>query len=70
MFRGLIDDTASSLRKFNLAIQLDPRTQSLDGPGEESIKKYLKKYFKDVKFDVDWNTTHGFVQSLWEKCGA
>ncbi len=66
MFRGLINATPSSLRRFNLAIQLEPH-QKTPVVSARQIRKYLEKYFVDSDFTVEWNTPHGFVATLWEE---
>ena len=66
MFRGLINATPSSLRMFNLAIQLDPESTSNRVVSAEQVRNYLEKYFKGANFDVEWDTPHGFIDSLWE----
>ena len=66
MFRGLINSTPSSLRRFNLAIQLDPPQQT-PAVSAKQIRKYLEKYFGDSDFTVEWNTPSGFVATLWEE---
>ncbi|KAA3659987.1 MAG: SIR2 family protein [Chloroflexi bacterium] len=65
-FRGLINSTPSSLRTFNLAIQLDSQRQRESASAKE-VQEYLEKYFGDSNFTVEWNTTHGFVATLWEE---
>jgi hypothetical protein len=81
-FRGIVKDN-ESLRKFSLAIQLDPAEQSgmhseLDEqadqkgqPDEQIVKtnaqKYLEEYFKPSKFRVEWGTSDSFIEKLWNK---
>jgi hypothetical protein len=65
MFRGLIHSTPSSLRKFNLAIQLNPENQN-QAVSADQIRDYLEKYFGDSDFTVEWNSPHGFMDTLWE----
>lgn len=69
LFRGLINATPSSLRLFNLAIQLDPNHQD-DSVSSEQIRKYLEKYFRDANFTVEWGTAHGFVEKMWTELDA
>jgi hypothetical protein len=64
MFRGLINSTPSSLRVFNLAIQLDPTKQAIVSAAQ--VRTYLEKYFTQTHFNVEWGTTQDFVQKLWE----
>ncbi len=66
MFRGLINATPSSLRRFNLAIQLEPH-QKIPAVSAEQIRKYLEKYFVDSDFTVEWSTPHEFVATLWKE---
>jgi len=66
MFRGIINSTPSSLRTFNLAIQLESQRQNPVASAKE-IHDYLEKYFGDSNFTVEWNTTHGFIETLWEE---
>ncbi len=66
MFRGLINAVPSSLRRFNLAIQLAPH-QNIPIVSAKQIRKYLEKYFVNSDFTVEWNTPHGFVETLWKE---
>jgi len=66
MFRGLINSTPSSLRRFNLSIQLEP-PQETPTVSARQIRSYLEKYFGDSDFTVEWNTPEGFVATLWEE---
>ncbi len=65
MFRGLINNTPSGLRNFNLAIQLVPELQNRAASAEQ-IRNYLEKYFGNANFTVEWDSAHGFVETLWE----
>jgi hypothetical protein len=66
LFRGVINSKHSSLRKFSLAIQLDPMEQrGVTNPQE--AQAYLQKYFEPAKFRVEWDQTDNFVQRLWQK---
>lgn len=65
LFRGLINTVPSSLRKFSLAIQLDPADQQGVVSSEEA-KEYLEKYFGSSNFSVEWDSPAGFVKNLWE----
>ncbi|MEM7797916.1 MAG: SIR2 family protein [Chloroflexota bacterium] len=69
LFRGLINATPSTLRLFNLAIQLDPRQQS-QSVSAEQVRKYLEKYFSDSNFTVEWGNAHGFVERMWQELDA
>ena len=64
MFRGLINSTPASLRVFNLAIQLDPAAQGI--VSADQVRTYLKKYFDQTHFTVEWGSTQDFIQKLWE----
>ena len=66
MFRGLINATPSSLRMFNLAIQLDPTHQE-HAVSSEQIKNYLDNYFGSSNFTVEWSTSEGFMNRLWRE---
>ncbi|MDX1414869.1 MAG: SIR2 family protein [Candidatus Promineifilaceae bacterium] len=66
MFRGLINSIPSSLRRFNLAIQLDPVDQDR-AVSSEQVRDYLNNYFGSSNFTVEWSTTEGFVQRLWQE---
>lgn len=66
MFRGLINATPSSLRMFNLAIQLDPTHQE-HVVSSEQIKNYLDNYFGSSDFKVAWSTSEGFMNRLWQE---
>lgn len=64
MFRGLI--RPSSLRDFNLAIQMDLRQQSGRASAAQ-IKAYLEKYFGSSNFTVSWDTPQAFMTKLWDE---
>jgi hypothetical protein len=64
MFRGLI--RPSTLRDFNLAIQMDLRRQSGRASAEQ-IKAYLEKYFGSSNFTVSWDTPQAFMTRLWNE---
>lgn len=69
LFRGLINATPSSLRMFNIAIQVDPGQQPWVVASED-IKRYLKGYFeekeKQLNFTVEYDTAAGFMDKVWE----
>ena len=65
MFRGLI--RPSTLREFNLAIQMDLHRQSARATAEQ-IKAYLEKYLLDnANFTVSWDSPQAFMNRLWEE---
>lgn len=64
MFRGLI--RPSSLRDFNVAIQMDLRQQS-DRASPKQIMDYLEKYLGSSKFTVSWDTPQVFMTTLWDE---
>lgn len=63
LFRGLVKAKHASLRKFSLAIQLDPMEQKEITASKEA-RSYLKTYFEPEKFIVEWGTTDDFVKRL------
>lgn len=66
IFRGIIKAKHVSLRKFGLAIQLDPIEQREITNCEEA-RQYLTTYFAPEKFVVEWGTTDSFVKKLCQK---
>jgi hypothetical protein len=64
MFRGLL--RPSTLRDFNLAIQMDLSRQSGRTLAEQ-IKAYLEKYFGSSNFTVSWDTPEAFMTRLWNE---
>lgn len=69
LFRGIINAKHSSLRRFSLAIQLDP-TQQHGVENAEEAQRYLKKYFEPAKFRIEWGDTGSFIKKLrqeWNK---
>jgi hypothetical protein len=64
MFRGLV--RPSTLRDFNLAIQMDLSRQSGQTSAEQ-IKAYLEKYFGSSNFTVSWDTPQAFMTRLWNE---
>jgi len=75
LFRGLIKAKHDALRKFSLAIQLDPVEQRGVVNAHEA-RNYLEKYFEPSKFRVEWDNTDDFIRKLyrkwdeWRKCRA
>jgi hypothetical protein len=72
LFRGIINDAPISLRPLSLAIQLDPEEQdAIDD--EQQAKEYLKQYFGEFTFRVEWGKADEYVSRLkgdytaWEK---
>lgn len=72
LFRGIINDAPKSLRPLSLAIQLDPEEQdAIDN--EHQAKEYLKQYFGEFTFRVEWGKADEYVSKLkldysaWEK---
>jgi hypothetical protein len=63
IFRGLIKP--SDLRDFSLSIQLDPDQQGLAASSAQ-VRDYLVKYFDSSKFTVEWGSSYGFIERLWE----
>ena len=63
---NLVHATRSSLRMFNLAIQLNPDEQGLVASAEQ-VRDYLKTYFDSSHFTVEWGSPHTFVERLWEE---
>jgi hypothetical protein len=57
LFRGVIKPRPQSLRMTNVAIQLE------ETPLE---KEYVKKYLRQVEFEVEWSDTASFIQELYE----
>jgi hypothetical protein len=69
LFRGIINAKHSNLRRFSLAIQLDPaKQQGVENP--EEAQHYLQDYFEPAKFRVEWGDTDSFIKKLrqeWNK---
>jgi hypothetical protein len=63
VFRGLIKP--SDLRDFSLSIQLDPDRQGITASSTQ-VRDYLVKYFDTSKFTVEWGSSYGFIERLWE----
>lgn len=66
MFRGLIKPYPASTKKYNVAIQLDPKKFS-DHETARNIIRYLEGYFDDGDFAVQFDTAHNFVGSLYAR---
>jgi hypothetical protein len=65
LFRGMITPKHGALRKFSLAIQLDPVEQGgIINAGE--ARNYLKKYFEPIKFRVEWNNVDDFIKQMYQ----
>ncbi len=67
MFRGLV--RPSSLRDFNLAIQMDLQQES-GRASPEQIKNYLEKYLGSSNFTVSWLSPQTFMTQLWNEWQA
>jgi hypothetical protein len=66
LFRGIINAKHSNLRRFSLAIQLDPaQQQSVENAA--GAQKYLQEYFEPAKFRVEWGDTESFIKKLWQE---
>jgi hypothetical protein len=66
VFRGLIKAKHARLRKFGLAIQLDPAEQR-EIKDSDKAREYLETYFQPEKFIVDWGTADSFVKRLYRR---
>jgi hypothetical protein len=66
LFRGLIKAKSTSLRKFSVAIQLDPLEQR-EITNSKEARRYLKDYFRTENFEVEWGSTDSFVQKLCQQ---
>lgn len=67
LFRGIVNSMDSTLRRISVAVQLAPHE---DKSKNESVQKYLDKYFGNIKIKVAWGTAKEFVTELqerWEK---
>lgn len=66
LFRGLINEMPSAKRQHSLAVQIDPRQRS-QVVSTEKLVNYLKRYFGDSKFAIEWNSPQGFATKLWQE---
>ncbi len=57
LFRGVIKPRPQSLWKTSVAIQLEENAME---------REYVKKYLRQVKFEVVWNDAPGFIQELYQ----
>lgn len=65
IFRGLVTQMESSLRRINVAVQLPPSTDD----AERAAQTYLTEYFDDINVRVYWGTAEEFIAELrsrWE----
>jgi hypothetical protein len=65
IFRGLVTQMESSLRRISVAVQLPPNADD----AERAAQKYLTEYFDDIKVRVYWGTAEEFIAELrarWE----
>ncbi len=65
LFRGIINSKHGRLRKFSLAIQLDPANQG-EIVDRREAQSYLQNYFGPSRFKVVWGNPESFVETLWE----
>ncbi len=63
LYRGIIKPETNSLRKFSVAIQLNPKEQKGLVPNED-VQRYLEKYF-GPSFRVIWLENNDFIRELW-----
>jgi len=66
LYRGVVKPGASSLRSFGLILQLEPGKSGLAENAEEA-NHYLKEYFEDADFKVEWGNSYDYMSGLWKE---
>ena len=66
LYRGIVKPGISSLRSFGLIVQLEPGKSGLAGNPDEA-NNYLKEYFEDADFKVEWGDSYGYLSKLWKE---
>ena len=61
LFRGVIKPRPQSLRMTNVAIQLEETALE---------KEFVRRYLRQVEFEVEWADTSQFIQELYQECEA
>ncbi len=69
LFRALIGNLENNLRRTHISVQLEPDDDQLTSQQKLRAKKYLTKYFGELKIHVYWGSCKDFVRELkqrWE----
>ena len=66
LYRGIIKPGLSNLRSFGLIVQLEPGKSGIAGNPEEA-NRYLKEYFEDADFKVEWGDSYQYLNGLWKE---
>jgi hypothetical protein len=66
LFRGLINQGPSSLRRFSIAVQLNA-SQTFGEESSHAARRHLEKYFEAAGFQVYWDTPEAFTKELWQR---
>jgi hypothetical protein len=66
IFRGLVTQMESPLRRMSVAVQLPPDADD----AERAAQKYLTEYYEDIKVRVYWGTATEFIEELRCRWGA
>ena len=65
IFRGVVKPGLTALRSFGLILQVNP---SQDGMGrQEQAQSYLKEYFQEADFKVEWGNVEQYIQNVWKE---
>ncbi len=66
LYRGIVKPGLSNLRSFGLIVQLEPGKNGLSEKAEEA-NSYLKQYFEDADFKVEWGDSYQYMSNLWKE---
>ena len=66
LYRGIVKPGLTSLRSFGLIVQLEPGKSGLAGNPDEA-NNYLKEYFEDADFKVEWGDSYDYMDNLWKE---
>ena len=65
VFRGVVKPGLTALRSFGLILQINPEQDSMGK--QEEAQNYLKEYFQEADFKVEWGNVEQYVQNLWKE---
>lgn len=66
LYRSLVKPGIGNLRSFGLIVQIDPGKSGIAGNAEEA-SAYLKAYFEDADFKLEWGDSYQYLNGLWKE---
>jgi hypothetical protein len=65
VFRGVVKPGLTVLRSFGLILQINPDRGGMGK--QEDAQNYLKEYFQEADFKVEWGVVEQYIQNLWKE---